>query len=210
MRLRSIPLAIALVLPSGCCSMARFFCGPDRTAWVSVDYSTPEAAVHTLLEALRRDQPDEVYHCLSQGYRDRLGISSDVALAWAKVKEQAPGLHVAGYAQVPKATQSDPDHAHLQLDIEGHRLDVDIVRQLKWEVRYRRADGTLADPGQYLTSMTGRATIVADDTAERSTLTLAALRFPHQGQDEVPLDAIEFAGYVREWKIDRLTTQPDS
>lgn len=212
MRLRSIPLAAALVLPApGCCSLARLFCGPDRTPWVSIDHATPEATVRTLLEALRRDAPEVVYGCLSNAYRDRLHLDqASVTLAWVKLREQNPGLHVAGYAEVPPATRIDADHARIELCIEGQRLEVDVVRQLYWEVRYRRDNGTPGASGQPLGSLADRASIVADDTADRSTLTLSPLTFRHDGLEAVPLTAIEFAGIQREWKVDRLTMLTDS
>ena len=97
---RSIVPALVLcsLLPTGgCCSFARFFCGPDKTPWVSVEFDAPESAVRTFLEALRRDDPDVLYLSLSDGYRQRLGIDlMAVNVAWERFREQNPGLHVAG------------------------------------------------------------------------------------------------------------------
>lgn len=66
---RFLPLAaVALLLPlSGCCSLSRLFCGPDKSPWVPIDYSTPEATVRVLLEAIRRDEPSVVYESLAGG-----------------------------------------------------------------------------------------------------------------------------------------------
>ena len=205
-----IPCAIALWVPaSGCCSFARFFCGPDRTPWVSVDYTTPELAVRTLLEALRRDEPEIVYFSLSDAYRNRLGVDqATMALAWTKVREQNPGLHVAGYAEVPGAKRLDPDRALLQLTIEGNRVDIEVVRQGRWEVRYRTAKGVPLEPGEPLHSLGGHAELIEAESGNRSTLQLAPMTFRH-GADGVDLDAIEFAGIVRDWRIDRLTLLRD-
>jgi len=72
------PAAAALcalsVTLTGCCSISRAFCGPDTSAWISVDLSTPELAARTLLEALRRDEPEVVYDALSDELREELGV----------------------------------------------------------------------------------------------------------------------------------------
>ena len=130
MRVASLSLLLLLLLPlHGCCSMARLFCGPDRTKWVPVDHASPEAAVRTLLEALRRDDPEMVYLSLSTAYQQRLHLDHATAqLAWARFTEANPGLHVAGYAKVPAAVRHGADRASMSLSIEGHELRVHLVR----------------------------------------------------------------------------------
>lgn len=208
MRLAPILLLVPALAPlSGCCSLARFFCGPDRTKWVSVDYTTPELATQTFLEALRRDSPEEVYHCLSQGFRQRNQLTKFVTeVVWDKVREQAPGLHVAGYAEVPVATLSaDGSRAHVTLDVEGRRLDVDLVCERKWEVRYRRPDGVPpGEKGDYVRSADQVVRVTTADDAQRSTVELTPFIVPHQGIDDLHPADIEFAGFVSEWKIEKL------
>src|SRR5262245_30454488 len=89
--------SVLLLLPlSGCCTFARFFCGPDTTPWVSVRFETPRLAVQTLLEALRRDDPQIVYVSLSQRYLKELKVDLltwDVA--WPRIRDENAGLHVA-------------------------------------------------------------------------------------------------------------------
>jgi hypothetical protein len=210
MRLASILLLAPALAPlTGCCSFARFFCGPDRTKWVSVDYSSPKATTRTFLEALRRDSPEEVYHCLSQGFLNSHELDHATAIvAWDRVREQAPGLHVAGYAEVPAASLSpDGNRAHVGLDIEGRHLDVDLVCERKWEVRYRRPDGTEGrdGPPAPLRSAAEVLRVEPDADEQRSTVRLAPMAVRHQGLDELPASAIEFAGFVSEWKIDALS-----
>ena len=65
--------AVALPL-GGCCSLAQAWCGPERSAWISVEWGTPELATRTLLEALRRDDPEIVYEALADEMRASLGI----------------------------------------------------------------------------------------------------------------------------------------
>ena len=41
-------LVLCALLPTGgCCSFARFFCGPDKTPWVSVDFDAPGMMLYT-------------------------------------------------------------------------------------------------------------------------------------------------------------------
>lgn len=196
-------LAQVGVLPlAGCCTIARGLCGPDRTPWVQVDFATPEATARTFLEALRRDDPDVVYRCLSHECRKRMGIDGLAAqLAWTEVRRQHPYLHVAGYATVPAAERLAADRARVQLDVEGTAVVVELVRQAKWEVRYRRADGSLYEPGALVDDVAAVAAIAADPQDERSTLQVQPLRFRHDGLDAVALADVEFAGVVRDWKI---------
>jgi hypothetical protein len=204
-------LAQAGVLPlAGCCTIARGLCGPDRSPWVQVDFATPEATARTFLEALRRDDPEVVYRCLSHDCRKRLGIDGLAAqLAWTEVRRQYPYLHVAGYAAVPPAVRQGADRAHVRFDVEGTAVVVDLVRQAKWEVRYRRADGSLYEPGALVDDLATAAAITTDPADERSTLQLQPLRFRHDGLDAVALADVEFAGVVRDWKIAGWTTATD-
>lgn len=205
MRPWPILLAAAFALPlGGCCALARGLCGPDTSPWVSVDFASPEAAARTFLEALRRDDPEVVYACLARDCRRELGIDGVAAqLAWPRIRAEHPYLHVAGYATVPAATRRGADAAILRLDVEGHAVELELVRQTKWEVRYRRADGSLYEPGAPVTDLQQWVALRADDAEERSTLAMQPLVFRHDGLEAVPLDAIEFAGVIREWRIRR-------
>ncbi|MBM3974546.1 MAG: hypothetical protein FJ301_10655 [Planctomycetes bacterium] len=205
MRPSAILLAAASTLPlGGCCALARGLCGPDTTPWVSVDFQSPEATARTFLEALRRDDPEVVYACLARDCRQELGVDGVAAqLAWPQIRTQHPYLHVAGYAAVPPATRLGPDAARLRIAVEGAEIEVDLVRQTKWEVRYRRADGALYEPGALVADLAAQIALAPANGDERSTITLQPLRFRHDGLDAVPLDAIEFAGVVREWRVRR-------
>ncbi len=201
-------LAAAMPLP-GCCSLARLFCGPDRTPWISVDFATPEAAARTLLEAVRRDEPEIVYRSMSHAYRDRLGLDqAGAVLAWQKIRADNPGLHVAGYAEVPAAIPVGDDRARILLSIEGQRVELEVVRQRKWEVRWRRSSGTAAEPGGNLPSFEARAAIAENDDGRTATLRLEPFVLPF-GSEAPTLAAIEFAGLVAEWKVDRIAMLVD-
>jgi hypothetical protein len=198
-------LAALLGSLSGCCSLARLFCGPDRTPWIWPDFETPEKTVRTALEALRRDDPEAFYVCLSNGYRDRTGL--DMLTTMVVFQQQNPGLHLAGYAEVPEATRVSADRAEMVLDVEGHVFDVRLVRDSLWEVRYERPNGTLGDFGRPIGSWPGIARVVARDDPERdeSVLTIQPLTFGHFGLDEVPLEHITRFTVERRWKIDAVT-----
>jgi hypothetical protein len=208
MRLRLSALVIACVLPAGgCCSLARLFCGPDRTPWVSVDYSTPELAVRTLLEAIRRDEPEIVYLSLSGRYRQELNVDQmTMLLAWQKLREANPWLHVAGYAEVPPAHRTG-DTAEVNLDIEGTPCVVRLRRERREELRWTRADGTTAAPGRVVTSFAGAVTCVADED-DHTLVTLAPMRLPGSPANGVPIDEIISAGVVALWRIDKLSAIP--
>ena len=144
-RLAAAGLFAALPL-QGCCSVARAWCGPDETPWVSVEFRTPELAARTLLEALRRDDPQVVYDALADDLREQLGLDGlGVELAWPKIRAHYPYLHVAGYAKVPPATVSpDGATASVVVSLEGRRLELALVRQTYWELRYRRPGADLS------------------------------------------------------------------
>lgn len=208
---RATPLALSalLALPlGGCCSFARFFCGPDRSPWVSVDHSSPESTVRTFLEALRRDDPDVVYDCLSDEYRDRLGIDKMVVqAAWDRFRAANPGLHVAGYAEVPAAQRTSPDRAVVTLDVEGIPFGVQLVRLDRWVVRYERPQEPGKQPFppgrfvQALPSFAGHVRSEASAKLDHSTLTLSPLVVRHDGIDELGIDAIDSVGLERTWRI---------
>lgn len=209
-------LVLCALLPTGgCCSFARFFCGPDKTPWVSVEFDAPESAVRTFLEALRRDDPDVLYLSLSDGYRQRLGIDlMAVNVAWERFREQNPGLHVAGYATVPTATRPSPGRAVVPLDIEGHRFEVQLVRQDAWLVRYERPQVAGREPfppgttSKRVESFAGFLSTEPTDDIDTTRLVIKPLPVRHEGVDELGVDAIEFAGLMRSWKVDDVRQLP--
>lgn len=198
-------LLVAGLLPlGGCCSLARLFCGPDRSQWISVRFDSPEHTVATLLEALRRDDPEVVYLCLADRYRQDLGLDGQtVKLAWQKVREAAPGLFLVGYAELPAPALRTPLLARFELLVEGHRLDVELACEAYWEVRYRRSDGSAGEFGRPAADWGSYATVanLSDDEHDRSELRLGPLRFDHEGVDAVPVEAIEQALLARRWKV---------
>lgn len=208
-----LSLCVAMSSLSGCCSLARLFCGPDRSPWISVRYDTPENAVATLLEAIRRDEPQIVYLSLAEEFQRHLGLDAAIAqLAWAKLREENPGLHVVGYAEVPPPVRRADNGATFRLQIEGTTVEIDVVQQAMRRIRWSvpTEDGRLTgDEGAMIASWNSYAKVEVKDE-DLSELTLAPIRFHHDGLDAVELSQIDEFTLTRVWKVSRLhVLQPD-
>jgi hypothetical protein len=195
--------AVCLALPApSCCSLARLWCGPDRTPWVSIDYSSPEAAVRTLLEALRRDDPNVVYRSTSAAYRAHLGLDLGTLLvAWPQVREQNRGLHLAGYAELLRVVDTGPGRARAELLAEGYRLDVDVVRQRQFEVRYPLASGARGEKGHALESFAGALEFVPHGDEANGEVVLQLRTAPFRLASPPTPDDVTFAGVYADWKV---------
>ena len=216
--MRPIAMAIlsAAALPlTGCCSVARAWCGPDRSPWVSVAFRTPELAARTLLEALRRDEPQVVYDALADELRTQLGVDGlAIEIAWPKIKQQFPYLHVAGYAEVPPADFGPGgDTATITVEYEGQRLRLALVRHTYWELRYQRPGADLrptqrdARVGRRLSDLSSTIKIELDVEAEEdlSHVSLLPQAASHFGVDQIPPENVESLGVFTAWKIRQLT-----
>jgi len=219
-RRRALVLALlaALCVPcQGCCTLARLFCGPDKSPWVPISYDTPEATRRTCLEAIRRDGPTEVYHCLAPSYIRAQGLDNlQMTAGWERLREQVPNLHMAGYAEVPAApTQRADGGVTYELDLYGKTLRVDLVRLAYRSVRYRDDDGQLQSAesnledtlnGRIRTEPAGRE----PDGPDQSRIVVEPWVVVHpyyiarSEQDALPLDRIDFVGIGRQWKIANL------
>lgn len=202
----------ALLLPlPGCCSLARLFCGPDRSEWVQIDHSTPAKTVRTLLEAIRRDEPEIVYDALASEFKESMKLDRDIArLAWQRIKEQTPGIHLAGYAEIPEPVPTADLGATVVLDVEGKALRIDLVRESVWEIEYTKDDGSRGDAARRQASWNTVVTLepIADSDPDSSRLTIGPVVFPHEGQGAVPLEQIHRVELVRRWKVARLQMAP--
>ena len=199
---------------SGCCSLARFFCGPDRSEWVSERYDTPRQTVQTLFEAIRRDDAEVVYLCLAKSCRQRLGLDGlTTQIAWERLREKVPGLHVAGYAEIPEPVLHGEAPASVTVTVEGWRVDVELERQAYREIRYRRADGNAAEQSEVIGSLRERARLELDPSIDRwrpwleeegevrSTVQLDAMPFFRPLDAVVTMEAIEHIALTHRWKV---------
>src|SRR5262245_2446000 len=118
---RRLALLLGLLPQAACCSLARLFCGPDKTPWVSVSYDEPRLALATFLEALRRDDALVVYRSLSRGFCARNHLDAPtLGVVWDRLHEQIPYLHLAGYLPVPdKPVRETARRVTYELDVDG-------------------------------------------------------------------------------------------
>ncbi|MCR9245480.1 MAG: hypothetical protein NXI31_10640 [bacterium] len=201
-----LALAPGLTL-SGCCTMARLFCGPDKSGWVQESYETPKKTVATLLEAIKRDEPGVIYRCLSAGFRRANKLDSvSGAVGWQLLREQTPGLHLAGYAEITEPVRIADNGATFELDVEGRTLRIDLVRESFRELQYRRPDGTPGNAREQLASWNAAARVVGveDPEFDVSRFVFEPFEFEHEGLDAIPLATIERVGLVRLWKVSGL------
>lgn len=201
-----LPLLLLLmsVLPAGgCCTMARLFCGPDSSPWVPVAYATPQQAMATFLEAIRRDDVAIAYQCLAEEFKQQQGVDGlGVAFAWEQVKARTTGLHLLGYAEPGAPIAVDASRCRFEFTVHGVRLAVGLVRQNYWDVRYRRPDGSQGTTGDYVPSLHSLLHANTPDTAQdRSRLTFEPVAFDHDGMATATVDQIDAVAFGRDWKI---------
>lgn len=207
----TVTALLALPLQS-CCSLARLFCGPDKSEWVSARFDTPELTVRTFLEALRRDDPSVIYDCLSDPLRAHLGIDKGTTkMIWPKLRDEVPGLHLAGYATVPQSTRPGKDRAMVDLEVEGRLLPIELVRQCHWEVRYRRPNmtGPLAnvDRGGQVANVADFVTITPSSKEDYSIVTLKCQKVI-TGSEDVPPEDILSVVLEHTWRIISIGNDP--
>lgn len=223
-RLRPLLALLPLLSATGCCSLARLFCGPDDSAWVQIDYDTPAATMRTFLEALRRDNVDRLVLCLDDDYKQANGIDRLVAqVAWEEVRKQNPYLYMAGYAKVPdQPTSQQLDLATYDLRIEGYQLHFELRRRFFWLVNYLDAHGEMHEKSMAMASLAPYLRLADPDRqpaaydegyAVIEFLSPGAWQlapnFPF-GADDPDLRQIVRVEFGQEWKITDLPrSQPD-
>jgi len=214
LRVQPALLLACLPLP-GCCTLARFFCGPDTSPWVAIEYGSPRATLATFLEAVRRDDPYRVYCCLSAGYIARHDLDYAVVNAfWDRLRADVPGLHMLGYAVVPERPLRQQDHGvTYAIEVEGRTLQIDLVRETYWLVRYRDQEGKQSAPGGTLEGDTLNGVVQVSpaepdpDERPQSRITLLhPLLVPHAGLDTLRLDDVDQITLGREWKIANIVS----
>lgn len=208
----TVTALLALPLQS-CCSLARLFCGPDKSEWVSARFDTPELTVRTFLEALRRDDPGVVYDCLSGPLRAHLGINKGTTkLIWPKLREEVPGLHLAGYATVPLSTRLENGTAMVELEVEGRPVPIELMRESHWEVRYSRPGktGSLANAqrGRQVANVADYVAVTPTSKYQTSIVTFTSPKFEHPGDYEIPPEDIQAVVLEQTWRIIGIGNDP--
>ncbi|MEZ5965175.1 MAG: hypothetical protein R3F56_15180 [Planctomycetota bacterium] len=203
-------LYVLVALPSalasaGCCGLATYFCGPDRSRWVSRDYATPEAAIATLLEAIRRDMPDAVYQSLSEAAKDRYGIPGvvETTVAWQRLKREVPGLHMMGTATTSAPTIEADGRARFEHHVAGRTFTTLVVQQAYWDISYVKpgADG-LERQGRFVTPRRLSSILVVDENHDGEVIVITRVEDPLLPQlDKTQIREVRI-GYT--WRVDEI------
>lgn len=212
-------LPVVLAPLGGCCSLAGLVCGPDRSDWVQKDYRSPEAALRTVMEALRRDDRRALFEGMSENLKVQLGVpgSFEVDLAIEKMRERVPGLHLLGTADVgePTEVRLDPETPPLEvsypLSIAGKTFVLAFVRQPFWEVSWVDAEGRRQRKGAFLSPRSRLSDVFWPRVTEEGAAGWVArprAQVPEQllGLDGGPpsVEGLEAFEVGQEWKLDDL------
>jgi len=193
---------------SGCCSLAAFFCGPDRTRWVAPDYREPDRALATFLEAVRRDRPDVVYESLSEQAKVRYGVPGvmETTLAWERLKQEVSGLHLLGTATVTTLGPQPDGRVSFQLSVAGRSATAWVVEQPFWEVWWLGADGY--DRAGRFVRRSDLAEMLVVQTEDEAVLD-ARVRDPKVMLPDLRKDQVRELRVGIMWKVDELSGLTD-
>ncbi len=147
--------AILSVTP-GCCSLAQFFCGPDKSPWIAKSYASPEDALATFLEALRRDDSRQMYLSLSEEFKEREGLlgALEFELAWRKLTEAYGYLHLLSSAEITNSTARGVRFHSFDLVIAGQVYRISLHRQDYIKATYQVPGfGEPLEAGRYVRSI---------------------------------------------------------
>jgi hypothetical protein len=203
-----LPLLLAVPLSSGlssCCDLASLWCGPDRSRWVDRTFRTPESAVDTFLESARRDDAETAWRCLSRGFKERSGLTNRIAaeVAWQKLREDNPALHLLGDAQRTGTTMVNPDRARVALTVHGRALEIELVRFPFVFLAYRDPeDGATIPTSKVLPGSLASVLRLPDGETRDDVQISFRLEDLPEGLD--PAD-VELASAGHEWRIDQVT-----
>jgi hypothetical protein len=209
-RLRHALLLVPVLVTPGCCTLARLFCGPDRSAWVSVGFDTEQAAVRTLLEAIRRDNSDIIVLCMSPRLRKAEAIDTLKGhLAWERLKSEHSGLHLAGYGRITAIEPTGPGQATATVDVEGRILRLRLVRQSFWSARYLGRDGLPMEDGQNGIDLAAAVVTQTAPDDRRTTVSPAPLAIEHPSIPQLDAGRLIRLEWGNEWKIDSFEMVAD-
>ncbi|MHC5066415.1 MAG: hypothetical protein ACYTG5_20870 [Planctomycetota bacterium] len=201
--------AILLVTP-GCCSLAQFFCGPDQSPWIPKSYGTPEDALATFLEAMRRDDSRQLYKSLSEDFKRREGLPGalEFELAWRQLRASYSYLHLLSNAEVGNSAPRGSRYHSFDLSIGGEVYRVSLRRQDFIRVVYVVPE--LEEPleaGRYVDSLEGFLRIDPPDLAGLDIV----VTLPEMEIEELSHEDLLRAEIGRSWKLDAFQVlDPDA
>src|SRR5690606_1060088 len=156
-------------------------------------------------EAIRRADTVAITRCLSEDFKQQTGVRGvlETALVWQRLREEVPGIHLLGYAEVSERRPLGPGRCEYELEIAGRRLTVRLIRQPYWELAwiYDPDDPDDLEPrGEPLTDL---GSVLDTRLDEDEGTTDVAIRLP---PIDVPveLDRIQRAAVGFEWKVQRI------
>ena len=163
-------LGVVVLLPTGgCCTIASLLCGPDKSRWVPREYRTPDEALATFLEAIRRDQPVFIHESLSEKAKQRNGLPGvlETTVAWERLKREVTGLHLAGDATLSAPIREPDGRVRYDLAVSGRSLTVKLVEQAFWELGYtNEPDGEIEREGRFVDDQTLTRMLVVQQARE--------------------------------------------
>lgn len=198
--------SLVLLTTSGCCDLALYLCGPDRSRWVSVSYDTADDALATFLEAIRRDAVRVVYESLSEDLKERVGIPGglEMEVVWDKLKKQMPGIHLLGTAHVLRRIELAPDRVRFLLERSGRRFTIDTRRSQFVEVRYAY-DGDVRPWSAYVDDLSHHFVIEAHDVGPSVVLRMPVPDLP----DAVEVGDLRSMTAGSTWRVDGFAASDD-
>ena len=205
MQVRTL-LAVSLTtLLQGCCGLFAVLCGPDRSAWVSESYLTPDAAIATFQEATRRADTACLYRSFSVAFLERENIPDAVAvtIVWEKLADQIPGLHALGSASVSKPEIEKDGRLTYTLTVAGHSLKVRVAKEEFWRVRGIRA-GQPFERSRAIRSVQDYVSVEGNGPPSRITATLPKAELAKKRFPDLRTDELTEVTVAREWKIDEV------
>jgi hypothetical protein len=196
---RFLALAALLAVLPGCCSLARLFCGPDRSAWISESFLTADEAMRTVLEAIRRDDTRVLFTALGDDCKKRLGIADEMAMdvAWKLLQDKVTGIHLLGYGEIKRREPVAPDRVRFAVEAEGHQVQFVLRAVPCWAVYLADGDGR-KEHSEYLTSL---SEALSGPEGEQGTLTV---RIAHRRFKAVLPEQIREVRVGYEWKVDEM------
>jgi hypothetical protein len=199
--LRAAHLAPGLLLAlASCCDLALLLCGPDRSRWVRIGYETPEQALATFLEAVRRDQVGIIYESLATEFKVAHGVPGqlEAEIAWRRMQDEVSGAHLLGSAEAHEVWRT-ADRCRYELRVAGQRFHLDLVRTALALVRYRTAGGEDLY-GMPIESVGDHTAIQHDGLEATAVLTVSDLVLPDGLR---AADILEVCA-THEWKVAEL------
>lgn len=204
----SLPVMLSM---QGCCTLFGVFgCGTGIPI-TEVSWDSPRRALTTMLTAIRASDSKVIYESLSEGFKKANGVDGlGFAVAWEKLRDQIPGLHLAGDAEVvehgpmrdPAGNPIEGSRRYL-LDAHGYRFEVEFGSFAYWDVAVESEDREdVRVVGRYLPSL--------DEIVDPSPVK-GVLNTRVKSPDLVGLTLDEFR-YVKighAWKVRRIARSDD-